>query len=70
MANSDTPFGFRPVKHLSGAPWNGKANVYYIPATDNTAVFNGDAVKSAGAADGTGRFRLLLRQLRLVLFVA
>ena len=56
MANSDTPFGFRPVKHLSGAPWNGKANVYYIPATDNTAVFNGDAVKSAGAADGTGRF--------------
>ena len=56
MANSDTPFGFKPVKHLSGAPWNGKANVYYIPATDNTAVFNGDAVKSAGAADGTGRF--------------
>ena len=56
MANSDTPFGFKPVKHLSGAPWNGKANVYYIPATDNTAVFKGDAVKSAGAADATGRF--------------
>ena len=56
MANSDTPFGFKPVKHLSGAPWNGKANVYYIPATDNTAVFKGDAVKSAGAADDTGRF--------------
>lgn len=56
MANSDTPFGFKPVKHLSGAPWNGKANVYYIPDTDNTAVFKGDAVKSAGAADDTGRF--------------
>lgn len=56
MANLDIPAGFKPVKHLSGAPWNGKANVYYIPATDSTAVFKGDAVKSAGAADATGKF--------------
>jgi len=56
MANLDTPFGFKPVKHLSGAPWNGKANVYYIPSTDNTAVFKGDAVKSAGSADATGKY--------------
>lgn len=56
MANSDTPFGFKPVKHLSGAPWNGKANVYYIPSTDGTAVFKGDAVKSAGSADATGKY--------------
>lgn len=56
MANTDAPTGFRPVKYLSGAPWNGKANVYYIPATDGTAVFKGDAVKLAGAADSTGKY--------------
>jgi len=56
MANLDTPFGFKPVKHLNGAPWNGKVNTYYIPATDGTAVFKGDAVKSAGSADTTGKF--------------
>ena len=56
MANNDTPFGFKPVKNLNGAPWNGKANVYYIPSTDNTAVFIGDAVKGAGSADDTGKY--------------
>ena len=56
MANVDTPFGFKPVKYLSGAPWNGKANVYYIPSSDNTAVFVGDAVKLAGSADATGKY--------------
>jgi hypothetical protein len=56
MANLDTPFGFKPVKHLNGSSWNGKVNVYYIPSTDNTATFVGDAVKSAGAADATGKY--------------
>ena len=56
MANLDTPFGFKPVKHLNGSPWNGQANVYYIPSTDNTATFIGDAVKGAGAADATGKY--------------
>jgi hypothetical protein len=56
MANLDTPFGLKPVKHLTGAPWNGKVNVYYVPATDATALFKGDAVKSAGSADATGKF--------------
>ena len=56
MANIDSPFGLKPVKYLGGAPWNGKANVYYIPATDGTAMFVGDAVKSAGSADATGKY--------------
>ena len=56
MANLDRPAGFKPVKHLSGAPWNGKANVYYIPSTDATTTFIGDAVKSAGSADATGMY--------------
>jgi len=56
MANSDTPFGFKPVKHLIGSPWNGKTNVYYVPATDGTALFKGDAVKSAGSASDDGKY--------------
>ena len=56
MANSDTPFGFKPVKHLNGNPWNGKTNVYYIPSTDATATFRGDAVKSAGSATADGLY--------------
>ena len=56
MANLDTPFGFKPIKHLNGCCWNGQVNVYYIPSTDNTAVFIGDAVKSAGSADATGKY--------------
>jgi hypothetical protein len=56
MANSDTAFGFKPVKHLNGNPWNGKINVYYIPATDAVATFRGDAVKSAGSATADGLY--------------
>jgi len=56
MANSDTPFGLKPIKHFSGAPWNGKANVYYVPSSDSTALFVGDAVKLGGSADATGKY--------------
>ena len=56
MANLDAARGFKPIKHLNGSPWNGKANVYYIPSTDETATFIGDAVKSAGSADATGKY--------------
>jgi len=56
MANLDRPSGLKPVKHLSGAPWNGKANVYYIPSTDNDNIFIGDVVKLAGSADATGMY--------------
>lgn len=56
MANTDRCAGLKPVKYLNGAPWNGKARMYYIPATDSTAVFVGDAVKSAGSADALGKY--------------
>lgn len=56
MANIDRPAGFKPVGHINGHPWNGKANMYYIPSTDSTAVFMGDAVKTAGSADSTGKY--------------
>lgn len=56
MANVDRPRGFKPVGHLNGNPWNGKANMYYVPSSDGTAIFIGDAVKSAGSADSTGKY--------------
>lgn len=45
MANVSRPNGFRPVKYLSGAPWNGKFTIYAIPAAEGTATFVGDLVK-------------------------
>lgn len=56
MANLDRPSGFKPIKHLSGSPWNGKANVYYIKSTYAKAMFIGDAVVLAGSADSTGKY--------------
>lgn len=54
MANVDAPRGLRPVKHLDGSPYNGACNRYYVPSSDGTAIFIGDAVKSAGSADADG----------------
>jgi len=51
MANSDTPFGLRPVAYRSGAPYNGAANPYYKPAGYATAVFLGDVVVITGTAN-------------------
>lgn len=55
MANADTPFGLRPVRYLSGAPWNGQVRPYLIPSSDATAVFIGDPVKLAGSAGTAGQ---------------
>jgi len=56
MANLDRPSGLKPVKHLNGSPWNGQANVYYIPATDDTDTFIGDAVSLTGSSDATAMY--------------
>lgn len=51
MANQDAPFGLRPVRSLSGAPYNGAANKYYIPASYGTALFIGDPVIKSGTSN-------------------
>jgi len=56
MANLDTPSGFKPVGHLLGGCWNGKATAYYVPVGNAAALFKGDAVKSAGSADASGKY--------------
>ncbi len=54
MANADTPRGLRPVRYQGGACYTGAANMYYIPATDSTAVYLGGLVKLAGSSDADG----------------
>jgi hypothetical protein len=53
MANNDTPFGLRPVRHKSGAPYNGAVNYYYVPSTYATALFVGDPVVKTGTSNTT-----------------
>lgn len=50
MANSDTPFGLKPVRYMSGAPYNGAVNAYSTAAGDATAIFVGDPVIISGTA--------------------
>ena len=57
MANTNNPTGLRPVRYLSGAPYNGAANVYTVAADYGTAIYVGDPVVDIGTvttnADGT-----------------
>ena len=48
MASVSRINGFRPVKTINGAPYSGKANLYFMAAADSTVVMVGDAVKLAG----------------------
>lgn len=54
MANLNAPRGLIPVQHLDGSPYNGKVNMYLVPASDGTAMFVGDPVKSGGTAGAVG----------------
>jgi hypothetical protein len=42
--------GFRPVKYLNGAAWNGAADVFFVPSTDASVIMVGDAVIGTGDA--------------------
>ena len=54
MANADAPKGLMPVRHLSGAVYNGATNKYFVPSTDSTAIYVGGLVKFGGTADANG----------------
>lgn len=50
MANIDAPFGLKPIRYASGAPYNGAVNKYVTVTGDGTALFIGDpVVKTTGA---------------------
>jgi hypothetical protein len=54
MANTSKIRGFVPVKHATGAPYNGQANIYAKPAAYGTALFVGDPVVMDGSAHTNG----------------
>lgn len=54
MANSDNPQGLRPVKYLSGAPYNAAGNVYHVAVGDSVVINPGDPVIVTGTADTRG----------------
>lgn len=66
MANVDSPFGLKPIRHRNGAPYNGASNPYYIPVGYGAALFIGDPVikvtTTANAAHvsaaGVGEFNI------------
>lgn len=45
MANTNTPFGFKPSRYVDGRPFNGAVNTYPIAYNYNTAMYIGDPVK-------------------------
>ncbi len=61
MANVNRPQGLQPYRYLNSNPWNGAANVYFIPSGDTNAYAIGDPVKTAtGAADANGTPAVIL----------
>lgn len=65
MANVDSRFGLKPVRHRNGAPYNGAVRPYYIPASYGTALYVGDPVVKTGTANtaevsfpGAGKFNI------------
>lgn len=54
MANTNNPEGLRPVRYVSGAPYNGACREYYVPSSDGTALYVGDPVIKAGDGDADG----------------
>ena len=52
MANVDAAFGMRPVRHLSGHPWNGMTMRCFV--NHATVLYPGMCVTLVAAADTTG----------------
>lgn len=50
MANPTGAFGLRPIRHISGAPWNGATVPCYISSSYGTALYIGDPVVQSPTA--------------------
>lgn len=53
MANTNAPFGFRPLRYLNGTPWTGGGRAYYVPSTYGSNIFIGDPVVQVGESNTT-----------------
>lgn len=50
MANVNAPFGLKPIRYASGAPYNGAFNLYFATGATG-AIYIGDPVVAAGSAN-------------------
>lgn len=50
MANVNAPYGLRPLRYASGAPYNGACNFYFATGATG-AIFIGDPVIIAGSSN-------------------
>lgn len=51
MANTNAPFGARPVRHRAGAPYNGAATLYYATTGATYPIAVGDFVSLTGSSN-------------------
>lgn len=66
MANTDKPFGLKPVGHLTTGSFNGKVNIYYHHASDAVAIYRGDLVQmneEANEAEPTGKYPSVIQHV-------
>jgi len=54
MPNANTPRGLVPLRDAASAPHSGGLEMFYVPATDPTALYIGDPVVKDGSADAAG----------------
>lgn len=53
MANSNTPFGLKPINQNAGL-FTGQLSMYYVPTSVATSVFVGDPLSPGGSGDAYG----------------
>lgn len=53
MANSNSPFGLRPIND-NGTPWSGQGRMVYFPTSQATNIFLGDPLVPLGGTDAFG----------------
>lgn len=51
MANTNAPFGFRPIRYKNGAPYNGAGRLYHVASGNADNIFIGDPVKITGTSN-------------------
>ena len=54
MANTSRVFGAKPVKHFTGAPYDGQANIYEFAVGETVPLFVGDFVLRSTEASTSG----------------
>jgi hypothetical protein len=53
MANSNAPFGLRPINY-GGTGWSGQGRLVYFPTSQNANIFLGDPLIPLGTTDAFG----------------